>query len=111
MCGCAIQCIYISVVTLQTEYPYIQALSQDREQDVHPCAATYPIVPDPASQSRWAPELPRVQWLRIRLPDRKDPMRHVSCSPRSYLPTGRALVLSRVLHFSVGCGSQAQRKT
>jgi hypothetical protein len=29
-----------SVGTLKIGYPRIQALSQDKEQDVHPCAAT-----------------------------------------------------------------------
>jgi hypothetical protein len=53
-----------TVGTLQIGYSYIQASSQDRERGVHPCVVTCPAVPDPVSQLRWAPELPRVQWLR-----------------------------------------------
>jgi hypothetical protein len=53
------------VSTLQIGYPHEQALSQDKESDVHPRAATYPAVPDPTSLLRWALGLSCVQWLQI----------------------------------------------
>jgi hypothetical protein len=50
-----------SVGTLKTEYPCIQALSQDKEQGVHPHAATSVIASDYTSLlKRWAPAPPRV---------------------------------------------------
>jgi hypothetical protein len=55
--------VRLSVGVLQTGYPYIQALSQDRERGMHPHIAMSPAVPDPASQLGRAPALPRVQWL------------------------------------------------
>jgi hypothetical protein len=50
-----------TVGTLQTWYPYIQASSQDKEQDVHPSTAMCPIAPDPTFLLRWAPTLPYAQ--------------------------------------------------
>jgi hypothetical protein len=87
----------VSVGTLQTGYPYVQASSQDKERGVLPHAATCPTAPDPTSQPRWAPGLPCVQRLR-------DPplsrgglrRRHVYCGSG---PTGRAL------ERRVSCGS------
>jgi hypothetical protein len=43
---------YVAVGTLETGYPRIQALSQDKEQDVHPHGATYPVAPGLSSLSR-----------------------------------------------------------
>jgi hypothetical protein len=43
---------------------YVQALSQDKKRGVHPHTTTCPATPYPASQSRWALGLPRVQRLR-----------------------------------------------
>jgi hypothetical protein len=56
-----------TVVTLQTRYPYVQALTQDKEQDMHPRVATCPAAPEPASLIGRAPTPPRVSWLRTRL--------------------------------------------
>jgi hypothetical protein len=53
-----------SIGTLKTGYPRIQALSQGKEQGVHPRAATQAIASDHTSLQRWAPALPRVPWLR-----------------------------------------------
>jgi hypothetical protein len=50
----------IAVGTLKTGYPHIQALSQDKEQGVHPRAATQAVVSDHTSLQRWAPEPPHV---------------------------------------------------
>jgi hypothetical protein len=49
-----------TVGALRTGYPHIQASSQDKEQDMHPRTATYPVAPDLASLLRWPPTLPRV---------------------------------------------------
>jgi hypothetical protein len=57
--------------TLQIGHPYIQVSSQDSERGIHPCAATCPAVPGPASEPRWAPELARVQWLQTPPLDKK----------------------------------------
>jgi ABC-type dipeptide/oligopeptide/nickel transport system ATPase subunit len=48
------------VSTLKTGYRRIQALSQDKEQSVHPRAATQDVASDHISLQRWVPELPRV---------------------------------------------------
>jgi hypothetical protein len=48
------------VGTLKTGYPRIQALSQDKEQGVHPHAATQAVASDHTSLQRWVPEPPRV---------------------------------------------------
>jgi hypothetical protein len=53
------------VGTLQIGYPHEQALSQDKESDVHSHAATYPAVPDPTSLLRWTLGLSCIQWLQI----------------------------------------------
>jgi hypothetical protein len=42
----------VAVGTLQTRYPRIQASSQDKEQSMHPRAATYPVAPDLSFLSR-----------------------------------------------------------
>jgi hypothetical protein len=52
-----------TVGTLQGRYPYIQALSQDKLQDVHPHTVMCPTASDLTSQLRWAPTLPHVLWL------------------------------------------------
>jgi hypothetical protein len=60
----------INVGTLQTGY-LTYKLQDKTERGVQPHAATCPATPYPASQSRWALRLPRVQRLRTRLPDRE----------------------------------------
>jgi hypothetical protein len=95
-----------TIGTLQTGYPHIQTSSQDKEQRVHPHAATCPVAPDPTSQPKWAPRLPCVQrcrdpppiqgWLRRRHvshgsgPTGTVLEHHVSCGSESSLPVGRA---------------------
>jgi hypothetical protein len=44
--------VVYGVGILQTGYLCIQASSQDKEQDMHPRAATYPVAPDLSSPSR-----------------------------------------------------------
>jgi hypothetical protein len=44
----------VTVGTLQTGYPNIQASSQDKGYDVHPRTATHPTAPDHATPLRWA---------------------------------------------------------
>jgi hypothetical protein len=53
-----------TVGTLQTGYPYIQALSQGKERDVYPRVATCTAASDPAFLPRWAPAPSRVKWLQ-----------------------------------------------
>jgi hypothetical protein len=55
-----------TVSTLQTEYPRMQASSQEKEWGVQPCATTCPTAPEPASLVRRAPTPPRVSWLQTR---------------------------------------------
>jgi hypothetical protein len=82
--------VVVPIGTLQTGYPRVQALSQDKVWGDQPCATMCPTAPDPASQLRWVPVLPRVQrlwnpppwWKGLR-------RRHVY---RGFGPTGRALV-------------------
>jgi hypothetical protein len=50
------------VGTLKTGCPRIQALSQDKEQCVHPRTATQAVALDHTSLQRWASEPPRVPW-------------------------------------------------
>jgi hypothetical protein len=50
----------VVVGTLKIGYPCIQALSQDKEQNVHPHAAKQAGTSDHTSLRRWAPEPPRV---------------------------------------------------
>jgi hypothetical protein len=52
-----------TIGTLQIGHPHVQASRQNKEQNMHPCAAMCPTAPDPASLLRWAPTLPRVQRL------------------------------------------------
>jgi hypothetical protein len=54
----------VTVGTLQTGYPYVQASSQDKARGVQPHAAMCPTASDPASQPRWGLRLPRVQHLQ-----------------------------------------------
>jgi hypothetical protein len=49
-----------TVGTLKTGNPHIQALSQGKEQGMHPHAATKAVASDHTSLQRWAPEAPRV---------------------------------------------------
>jgi hypothetical protein len=50
--------------TLQTGYPRVQDSSQDKERNVQPRTATCLATSEHASQPRWDPRLPHVQWLR-----------------------------------------------
>jgi hypothetical protein len=50
----------VDVGTLKNRYPRIQALSEDKEQGVHPRAATQAVASDHTSLMRWALEPPRV---------------------------------------------------
>jgi hypothetical protein len=43
---------------------YMQISSQDKEQDMHPCAAVYSVAPCIFSLSRWTLTLSHVIWLR-----------------------------------------------
>jgi hypothetical protein len=53
------------VNTLKTEYPRMQALSQDEGQDGRSCAPTCPVALAPASWLKVALEPPRVSWLQL----------------------------------------------
>jgi hypothetical protein len=103
------------VDTLRTGYPYIQALSQDRERCVHPCTATCRVVPNPTSQPRWAPELPCVHLLRTSPPDKKgfdtatctvapDPRGGLQCITCPMTPDPVSL-LGGLRRCHVSCGS------
>jgi hypothetical protein len=85
-----------TVDTLQTGYPRIQASSQDKEQGVHPRAATYHVALDHTSLQRWALALPRV--LRPQtLPLCRGGLRHFNVS-RGLRP--RLLGVLRRCHVS-----------
>jgi hypothetical protein len=49
-----------TIGTLQTRYPRVQASSQDKEQDMLPCAVTCPVASNPVSLLRRAPMLTHV---------------------------------------------------
>jgi hypothetical protein len=57
--------------TLQTGYPRVQDSSQDKERNVQPRTATCLATSEHASQPRWDPRLPHVQWLRSPPPERE----------------------------------------
>jgi hypothetical protein len=86
-----------AVGTLKTGYLRIQALSQEKEQGVHPCATTQAIASDHTSLQRWALALPCVPQLRASPLCRGGLRRcHVSHCSRLYLPERRAPALPRV---------------
>jgi hypothetical protein len=56
------------VSTLKTRYPCIQALSQNKEQGMHPRPAMQAVALDNTSLQRWALEPPRVPQARTSAP-------------------------------------------
>jgi hypothetical protein len=79
--------VVVVVGTLKTGYLRIQALSQGKEQDVYPRAATQAVASGHASLLRWASAPPHVLRLQLRLPSpRQLRGRHVSCGSSSRCP-------------------------
>jgi hypothetical protein len=77
----------VTVGTLKTENPHIQALSQGKQQGMYPRAAIQAVAPGLASLLRWASAPPRVLRLRLPLPSpRQLQGRHVSCGSSSRCP-------------------------
>jgi hypothetical protein len=112
------------VGTLQTGYPHIQALSQDKRQGVRLHTAMWPAVSDPTTQHRRAAVLSRVLPLQTPPPSTKGlwsccvfrsfgprllaqegsgaAMHPAAPDPAS--PCGRASVRPLVPWHSAGCG-------